>query len=230
MGHKVNPIGLRVGIIRGWDSRWFAVKKDYRDLLAEDIRIRNYIEKNHKSAAIARVEIERFAQRLKVNVHTARPGIIIGRRGAGVEELRKAIETLTKRAPGQVSINVIEVKQPELEAKLVGESIAEQLEKRIAFRRAMKQAVNRAMKAGAKGIRVEVSGRLGGAEIARRERTSQGKVPLHTLKADIDFAVSEAYTTYGRIGVKVWVYRGDVSTEPIKLERRATASVNAQES
>jgi small subunit ribosomal protein S3 len=226
MGQKVNPVGLRVGVIRTWESRWFAVK-EYKSFLEEDVRIRSYIEKNHKSAAVARIEIERFAQRLKVTVHTARPGILIGRKGAGVEDLRKAIEKLTHRPTGQVNISVVEVKRPELEAKLIGENIAEQLEKRIAFRRAMKQAVARAMKAGAKGIRVEVSGRLAGAEIARDERTGQGKVPLHTLKADIDFAVSEAYTTYGRIGIKVWVYRGDVSTEPV---RRLSADVNAQES
>lgn len=228
MGQKVHPIGLRVGSFRTWDSRWYA-EKEYRSLLEEDVRVRSFIEKNHRNAAIARVEIERFAQRVKVTLHTARPGIIIGRRGVGVEELRKAVEKLTRRGTGQISINVQEVKQPELEAKLVGENVAEQLVKRVAFRRAIKQAAGRAMKAGAKGIRVQVSGRLAGAEIARTERTQQGKVPLHTLRADIDFAVSEAYTTYGRIGIKVWVYRGDITT-PSRIERGRMAGADAKES
>jgi len=225
MGQKIHPNGLRVGFFKPHDSRWFA-KKEYRNFLAEDYLIRSFIEKKYKSAAIARVEIERFSQRIKVNLHTARPGIIIGRRGVGVEELRKAVEKLTHRNVGQININVQEVKRPELEAKLVGEKVAEQLEKRVAFRRAIKQAAMQAMKAGAKGVRIQISGRLAGAEIARRERTQQGKVPLHTLRADIDFYISEAYTTYGRIGVKVWVYRGD-TTSPEKIRQDKGQADNA---
>lgn len=206
MGQKVSPIGLRLGIIRDWDSRWFA-EKDYAELLHEDIKIRKFIYKSMGNAAIAKVEIERRAQNAKVIIHTAKPGIVIGRRGAGVESLRKNLEKLVNRP---VQINVQEIKTPDLEAKLVGESIVEQIEKRISFRRAMKQAVYRCMKAGAKGIKVECSGRLAGAEIARSERLFEGRVPLHTLRADIDYAIVEAYTTYGRIGVKVWINRGEI--------------------
>lgn len=229
MGQKIHPKGFRLGRFRNWDSRWFA-EKEYRVLLQEDLKIRDFIEKNYKNAALALVEIERFAQRIKINLHTARPGIIIGRRGAGVEELRKSLERLTQRATGQITLNVQEVKQPELEAKLVGENVADQLEKRVAFRRAIKQAATRAMKAGAKGIRIQVSGRLAGTEIARTERTQQGRVPLQTLRADIDFYVSEANTTYGKIGVQVWVNRGDITPEAIRLERGRSFSVDAKES
>lgn len=216
MGQKVHPIGLRIGIIRSWDSRWYAEKGKYKDNLIEDMLIRKYIEENLSNAAIARVEIERVANRVKLVLHTAKPGVIIGRRGAGIEELRK---TLERKSGKVVQINVAEVLQPALDAKLVADNIVEQLEKRIAFRRAMKQAVARSMKMGAKGIKVQCSGRLAGAEIARTERTFEGKVPLHTLKADIDFAISEAYTTYGRIGVQVWIYRGDINTSRRSVEQ-----------
>lgn len=205
MGQKVNPVGLRLGITRGWDSKWFA-EKGYKDLLREDIAIRKFLTRKLPRAGISRAEIERAANRVKLTLHTAKPGIIIGRRGAGVDELRRDLERLTGKL---LQINVQEIKQPELDAKLVAENVAEQLEKRVAFRRAMKQAVARSMRSGAKGIKVETGGRLAGAEIARSERTFEGKVPLHTLTADIDFATAEAYTTYGRIGIKVWIYRGD---------------------
>lgn len=231
MGQKTHPVGLRLGIIRSWDSRWYAEKAKFRTNLIEDMEIRKYIEKNLGNAAIAHVEIERVANRLKLLLHTAKPGVIIGRRGAGIEELRKSLE---KKSGKIVQINVAEVLQPSLDAKLVADSVVEQLEKRVAFRRAMKQAVNRSMKMGAKGIKIQCSGRLAGAEIARRERTFEGKVPLHTLKADIDFAVSEAYTTYGRIGVQVWIYRGDVQTRKsadrrssVRGEKEVTRDVNA---
>lgn len=216
MGQKVHPIGLRIGIIRSWDSRWYAEKRKYKDNLIEDMLIRKHIEENLSNAAIAHVEIERVANRVKLVLHTAKPGVIIGRRGAGIEELRKTLEHKSGKV---VQINVAEVLQPALDAKLVADNIVEQLEKRIAFRRAMKQAVARSMKMGAKGIKVQCSGRLAGAEIARTERTFEGKVPLHTLKADIDFAISEAYTTYGRIGVQVWIYRGDINTSRRSVEQ-----------
>ncbi len=205
MGQKVSPIGLRLGIIRGWESRWIQ-KKHYVDWLHEDIMLRGFIRKTMRNAGISRIEIER-ADKVSITIHTAKPGIVIGKRGAGIEDLRKKLVSLTGK---EVKVNVVEVKQPELDARLVAENIVEQLEKRVAFRRAMKQAVGRSIRAGAKGIKIQCGGRLAGAEIARSERTFEGKVPLHTLRADIDFAVVEAYTTYGRIGVKVWIYRGDV--------------------
>jgi small subunit ribosomal protein S3 len=196
---------LRLGIIRGWESRWIQ-KKHYVDWLHEDIMLRGFIRKTMRNAGISRIEIER-ADKVSITIHTAKPGIVIGKRGAGIEDLRKKLVSLTGK---EVKVNVVEVKQPELDARLVAENIVEQLEKRVAFRRAMKQAVGRSIRAGAKGIKIQCGGRLAGAEIARSERTFEGKVPLHTLRADIDFAVVEAYTTYGRIGVKVWIYRGDV--------------------
>jgi small subunit ribosomal protein S3 len=207
MGQKVHPKGLRIGIIRGWDSRWYSAVKEAPELLQEDQRLRRYVKKRHYSAGISRVEIERSAQKLKVTVHTGKPGMVIGKGGAGVEQLRKELEGLTKK---QVNLNIVEVKSPELDAQLVAESVASQLEKRIAFKRAMKQAVQRAMRQGAKGIKVAVSGRLGGAEIARREWTWEGSIPLHTLRADIDYGFAQAHTTYGVIGVKVWIYKGQV--------------------
>lgn len=205
MGQKIHPIGLRIGIIRGWESRWFQ-KKHYVEWLHEDVMIRNFIRKTMRNAGISRIEIER-ADKVNVTIQTAKPGIVIGKRGAGIEDLRKRLIALTGK---EVKVNVQEVKQPELDARLVAENIVEQLEKRVAFRRAMKQAVGRSIRAGAKGIKIQCGGRLGGAEIARSERTFEGKVPLHTLRADIDYAMVEAYTTYGRIGVKVWIYRGDI--------------------
>ncbi|MBV8165108.1 MAG: 30S ribosomal protein S3 [Candidatus Eremiobacteraeota bacterium] len=206
MGQKVNPVGFRLGITRTWDSRWFEGRQ-YRDWLHEDLRMRKLVDGLSRSAAVSKLEIERRANQVRVVVSTAKPGIIIGKRGAGIEELKKNLEKVSGR---QVNINVVEIKHPELDAKLVANNIVDQLEKRIAFRRAMRQAIQRTMKAGAKGIKVQVGGRLGGAEIARVERNFEGKVPLHTLRANIDYAHSEAYTTFGRIGVKVWIYLGEV--------------------
>jgi small subunit ribosomal protein S3 len=206
MGQKIHPVGLRLGITRTWDSRWFE-KKHYIDWLHEDVKIRQFFNKWMRSAAISKIEIERRANQARVIVNTAKPGIIIGKRGVGIEEIRKNLEKLTGK---NVQVNVMEIKHPELDARLVGQNIVDQLEKRIAFRRAMKQAIMRTMKAGARGVKVQVSGRLGGAEIARTERNADGKVPLHTLRADIDYANVEAFTTFGRIGVKVWIYRGEV--------------------
>jgi small subunit ribosomal protein S3 len=206
MGQKIHPVGLRLGITRTWDSRWFE-KKHYIDWLHEDVKIRQFFNKWMRSAAISKIEIERRANQARVIVNTAKPGIIIGKRGVGIEEIRKNLEKLTGK---NVQVNVMEIKHPELDARLVGQNIVDQLEKRIAFRRAMKQAIMRTMKAGARGVKVQVSGRLGGAEIARTERNADGKVPLHTLRADIDYAHVEAFTTFGRIGVKVWIYRGEV--------------------
>lgn len=207
MGQKVNPIGLRVGIIRDWESKWYA-GKDFGDLLLEDVKIREYLKKKLKESAVSRIEIERAANRVNVTIHTAKPGMVIGRGGSEVEVLRNEV---TKIAGGKkVHINISEIKNQELDATLVAESIAQQLERRVSFRRALKQSIQRTMRSGAKGIKTAVSGRLGGAEIARSEGYSEGTVPLHTLRADIDYGTAEAHTTYGRIGVKVWIYRGEV--------------------
>ncbi|MBA4495894.1 30S ribosomal protein S3 [Paenactinomyces guangxiensis] len=206
MGQKVHPVGLRVGIIRDWDSKWFG-GKDYAELLHEDIKIREFIRNRLKDAAVSKIEIERAANRVNIGIHTAKPGMVIGKGGTEVESLRQALAKLTNK---KVHININEVKNPELDAYLVAENIAQQLERRISFRRAMKQAIGRTLRAGAKGVRTMVSGRLGGADIARSEGYSEGTVPLHTLRADIDYGFAEAHTTYGRIGVKVWIYRGEV--------------------
>jgi ribosomal protein S3, bacterial type len=207
VGQKVNPHGLRVGIIKTWDSRWFAGKKNFAKFLHEDVKIREYIKRKLFTSGIARVEIERAGGRVKITIHTGKPGMVIGRGGSGIEELRKNVSKLTE---SQIDINIAEIKQQDLSSVLVAENIAAQLEKRIAFRRAMKQAVGRTIKAGAKGIKVMVSGRLGGAEIARSESYREGSIPLHTLRADIDYGTAEAHTTYGRIGIKVWIYKGEV--------------------
>lgn len=206
MGQKVNPVGLRIGIIRDWESKWYA-GKDFGKLLLEDVKIREYLKNTLKDSAVSRIEIERAANRVSVSIHTAKPGMVIGKGGAEVELIRAYLSNMTGK---RVHINIIEIKNPELDATLVAESIAQQLERRIAFRRAMRQAIQRSMRAGAKGIRTLVSGRLGGAEIARSEGYSEGTVPLHTLRADIDYGTAEAHTTYGRLGVKVWIYRGEV--------------------
>jgi small subunit ribosomal protein S3 len=206
VGQKVNPIGLRLGIIRDWESKWYA-GKDYGELLLEDIKIRDHLKKRLKDAAVAKIEIERAANRVNVTIHTAKPGMVIGKGGSEVENIRNEITKMTNK---KVHINIAEVKKPELNATLVAENIAQQLERRISFRRAMKQAIQRTMRAGALGIRTMTSGRLGGADIARSEGYSEGTVPLHTLRADIDYGTAEAHTTYGRIGVKVWIYRGEV--------------------
>lgn len=206
MGQKVNPIGFRVGVIRDWESRWYA-GKDYADLLHEDIKIREYIEERLKDAAVSKVEIERAANRVNILISTGKPGMVIGRGGSEVEALRKSLNELTGK---KVHINIVEIKRPDIDAKLVAENIARQLESRISFRRAQKQVIQRAMRAGAKGIRTQVSGRLNGADMARSESYSEGTVPLHTLRADIDYAHAEADTTFGKLGVKVWIYRGEV--------------------
>jgi small subunit ribosomal protein S3 len=207
VGQKVNPVGLRLGIIRDWESKWYA-DKDFGDLLLEDVKIREFLKNKLKDAAVSRIEIERAANRVNVTIHTAKPGMVIGKGGAEVEVIRGQLTKLTNGK--KVHINISEIKNPELDAILVAESIAQQLERRIAFRRAMKQAIQRTLRAGAKGIKTSVSGRLGGAEIARTEGYTEGTVPLHTLRADIDYGTAEAHTTYGRIGVKVWIYRGEV--------------------
>jgi len=218
MGQKIHPVGLRLGITRTWDSLWFE-KKHYQDWLHEDVAIRKYFTRWMRPAAISRIEIERRANQARVIINTGKPGIIIGKRGVGIEEIRKNLEKLTGKT---VQVNVVEIKHIELDARLVAQNIVDQLEKRIAFRRAMKQSIMRSMKAGAKGIRVQVSGRLGGAEIARTERNHDCKVPLHTLRADIDYAHVEAFTTFGRIGVKVWIYRGEVLPDQPREQARPT--------
>ncbi|MGM0652044.1 MAG: 30S ribosomal protein S3 [Bacillota bacterium] len=206
MGQKVSPIGFRIGVIRDWDARWFA-GKNYKDLLHEDLAIREYLHEKLESASLSKVEIERAANNLRINIHTAKPGMVIGRGGTGVEELRKQLEAMTDK---KVHLNIIEIKKPELDAFLVAENVASQLERRIAFRRAMKQAVFRTMRNGAKGVKIACSGRLGGSEMARDESYHEGTVPLQTLRADIDYGFIEAKTTYGRIGVKVWIYKGEI--------------------
>lgn len=206
MGQKVHPNGLRVGVYRDWNSRWFADKKDIPALLVEDAKIRKYIKTTYYNSGVSRIELERTQGQIRVVVHTGKPGMIIGKGGAGIEDLRKSLEAMTGK---KVRIDIIEVRAPELDAQLVAEGIAQQLEKRISARRAMKQAITRAMRLGAKGARVIISGRIGGAEIARRERDWEGTVPLHTLRADIDYGIAEANTTYGKIGVKVWIYKGE---------------------
>lgn len=214
MGQKVNPTGLRIGIIRDWDAKWYA-EKDFADNLHEDLHIRKYIQEKLADASVSTVEIERAAKKVNVSIHTAKPGMVIGKGGAEVEKLRNELNQLTGK---RVHINIVEIKKPDLDAKLVGEAIAEQLENRVAFRRAMKQGIQRTMRAGAKGIKVQVAGRLNGADMSRVEHFSEGTVPLHTLRADVDYAWTEAATTYGRLGVKVWIYRGEVL--PAKKDNR----------
>lgn len=206
MGQKVNPAGLRLGIIRDWESKWYA-EKDFADLLHEDIKIRDYLKKKLKESSVSKIEIERAANRVNVTIHTAKPGMVIGKGGTEVENIRSAVAKISNK---KVHINISEIKNADLDAILVAENIAQQLERRVSFRRAMKQVIQRTMRSGAKGIKTLVSGRLGGAEIARSEGYSEGTVPLHTLRADIDYGTAEAHTTYGRIGVKVWIYRGEV--------------------
>ncbi len=218
MGQKVNPNGLRIGINKGWQSKWFAVK-DYARLLKEDIIIRNIIEDQLGNAGVSKIEIERTEEEVKVDMHTSKPGIVIGRRGVTINDIRDLIE---KKTGSIIQLNIIEIKKPELVAKLVAESIASQLMGRVSFRKAMKKAVSLCMKAGAKGIKVQCAGRLGGAEMARTEWYREGRVPLHTLRADIDYGFAEAKTTFGKIGVKVWIYMGDIipDKEEIKKEKK----------
>jgi small subunit ribosomal protein S3 len=214
VGQKVNPIGLRIGVIRDWESRWYA-GKDYAELLHEDLKVREYISKRLAESSVSKVEIERAANRLNVTIHTAKPGMVIGKGGTEVEALRKALNSLTGK---RVHINILEIKKADIDAKLVAENVARQLENRVSFRRAQKQVIQRAMRAGAKGIKTMVSGRLGGADIARSESYSEGTVPLHTLRADIDYAHAEADTTYGKLGVKVWIYKGEILPTKKKTE------------
>lgn len=207
MGQKVNPHGLRVGVIKDWDAKWYANDKNFADLLIEDNKVREFIKNKLYAAGISRVVIERTANRVKINIHTAKPGIVIGKGGQGVEDLKNEIAKMTGK---NILINIVEIKNPETDAQLVAENIAAQIEKRVSFRRAMKQAISRTMKFNVKGIKTAVSGRLGGAEMARTERYHEGTIPLQTLRADIDYGFAEAHTTYGKIGVKVWIYKGEV--------------------
>lgn len=217
MGQKVNPIGLRLGINRTWDSRWFA-GKDYGEMLHDDLKLREFLNKRLKQAGVSRIVIERPAKRARVTIHTARPGVVIGKKGADIEKLR---QDLSKMTGGDVNLNIVEIRKPEIDAKLVAESIAQQLERRVAFRRAMKRAVQNAMRLGAQGIRINCSGRLGGAEIARTEWYREGRVPLHTLRADIDYGEATAHTTYGACGVKVWIFKGEVMAhDPMAQDKR----------
>jgi small subunit ribosomal protein S3 len=225
MGQKVNPIGLRLGINRTWDSRWFATD-DYDKMLHEDLHLRKYLTDRLQQAGVARVVIERPAKKARVTIHTARPGVVIGKKGADIEKLRSDLAKLTK---SEVNLNIIEIRKPEIDAKLVAENIAQQLERRVAFRRAMKRAVQSAMRLGALGIRINCSGRLGGAEIARVEWYREGRVPLHTLRADIDFGVATAKTTYGTCGVKVWVFKGEIMAhDPMAQDKRAAEQAPAR--
>jgi small subunit ribosomal protein S3 len=223
MGHKVNPIGMRLGINRTWDSRWFG-DDDYAKLLAEDLKIRAFLEKRLSAAGISRIVIERPAKKARVMIHTARPGVVIGKKGQEIEQLRREVSKLS--SAGDVALNIVEIRKPELDAKLVAENIAQQLQRRVTFRRAMKRAVQSAMRLGAEGIKVVCGGRLGGAEIARSEWYREGRVPLHTLRANIDFGRATAFTPYGTCGIKVWVFRGEIMEhDPMAAERRVTEGV-----
>ena len=222
MGQKINPTGLRIGVIKDWESRWYADANSFGDTLVEDYNLREYLLKALAPAGVPKVEIERDAKRVRINIHCAKPGMVIGRGGSEIEKLKKICE---KKISGdkEVFINIVEVKQPDLDAQLVAESIAAQLEKRVSFRRALKQAISRTMKLGAKGIKTQVSGRIGGAEIARTERYHEGTIPLQTIRADIDYGFAEAHTTYGIIGVKVWLYKGEVLHDTRKPRREGGA-------
>ena len=218
MGRKVHPIGFRLGIIKDWESKWFAEGKEYRRLLIQDVKIRELIHGDLGRAAISRIEIKRFPKQLAVAIHTGKPGIVIGRRGANVNSLKEKLEALTGIEGKNLRLDVVEVDRPDVDAHVVAESMAEQLERRVSQKRAMRQVMGRAMRAGAKGIRISCSGRLAGSEMARRDWAREGQVPLHTLRADIDYAHSEALTTFGRIGIKVWIYRGEVLPEAMETE------------
>jgi small subunit ribosomal protein S3 len=228
LGHKVNPNGFRLGVIKGWESRWYA-NRNYKDLVSEDYKLRKLIMKRLANASVSRVEIERVAStQISIAIHTAKPGIVIGKSGESVERLRQALEAMTKKSDiaKKVRLSILEIRNPEVDATLVGRSIAEQIEKRVSFRRAMKQAVQKAMRGGAKGIKVIVGGRLGGAEIARTEKEVEGSVPLQTLRANIDYALAEAHTTFGVIGIKVWIYHGDILPERQRAEGFRAADTN----
>ncbi len=224
MGHKVNPIGLRLGINRTWDSRWYA-DSGYSDLLHEDLQIRKALRKRLQQAGVSRIVIERPAKKARITIHTARPGVVIGKKGADIEKLRRDLQTMTGN---DVHLNIVEIRKPEIDARLVAENIAQQLERRVAFRRAMKRAVQSAMRLGAQGIRINCGGRLGGAEIARTEWYREGRVPLHTLRADVDFGEATAKTTYGTCGVKVWVFKGEIlAHDPMAQDKRAQEAQTA---
>ncbi|HWA49220.1 MAG TPA: 30S ribosomal protein S3 [Dongiaceae bacterium] len=225
MGQKVNPIGLRVGINRTWDSRWFA-GRDFANLLHEDLKLKKYLTERLGQAGVSRIVIERPAKKARVTIHTARPGVVIGKKGADIEKLRS---DLAKMTGSEVSLNIVEIRKPEIDAKLIADNIAQQLERRVAFRRAMKRAVQSAMRLGALGIRINCSGRLGGAEIARMEWYREGRVPLHTLRAEIDFGEGTAKTTYGTCGVKVWVFKGEIMAhDPMAVDKRASENQAAR--
>jgi small subunit ribosomal protein S3 len=217
VGQKVHPKGFRLGVIEGWDSRWYA-RREYAELLHEDIKVRNFLKKRLYHAGVSKIEIERAANKAKINIHTARPGIVIGKKGAEIEKLKAELQKLTEK---ETFINIHEVRRPDVDAQLVSENVALQLERRVAFRRAMKEAVARAMRMGALGVRIQSSGRLGGSEIARREWYREGRVPLHTLRADVNYGTAEAKTTYGVIGVRVWIFRGEVLTRQEEEQRAA---------
>lgn len=210
MGQKVHPIGFRIGVTKPWEARWFATKSTFATLLAEDLKVRRFVKEKLFSAGVSRIELERAANKLRINVFAARPGIAIGKKGAGIEQIRIDIAKLLKKTVDDVVLNVTEVRKAEADAQLIAESIANQIERRIAYRRAMKKSIQQAMKFGVKGIKIRCSGRLGGAEIARTDKYSEGSIPLHTLRADIDYGFGEAKTTYGIIGIKVWVFKGEV--------------------
>lgn len=216
MGQKVNPHGLRVGVIKNWDTQWYADKKDFSKFLKEDYEIRKFLKKKYFVSAIAKITIERAANKVSISVHTAKPGVLIGKQGAEIEEMKKALAKIVKNK--HIAINIIEVKKPDCNAQLVAESIAAQLEKRASFRRTMKQAISKAMRLGVKGVKVMVSGRLDGAEIARSEQYHEGSIPLQTLRADIEYGLAEALTTFGIIGIKVWIYKGEVLGGVVKTE------------
>ncbi len=221
MGHKINPIGFRVGINRTWDSRWYA-DDDFADLLHQDIKIREYLTEKLKQASVSKIIIERPAKKARVTIYSARPGVVIGKKGADIEKLRKDVARMTN---SDVSLNIVEVRKPEIDAKLVADNIAQQLERRVSTRRALKRAVQSAMRMGAEGIRINCAGRLGGAEIARTVWYREGRVPLHTLRAEVDYATSSAHTTYGVCGIKVWIYKGDILVhDPMATEKKAQAS------
>lgn len=220
MGQKINPTGLRVGVIKDWESRWYANANDFGSTLVEDYKIREYLLKSLASAGVPKIEIERDAKRVRINIHCAKPGMVIGRGGSEIDKLKAICE---KKLGKEVALNIIEIKQPDLNAQLVAENIAAQLEKRVSFRRALKQAIGRTMKLGARGIKTQVSGRLGGAEIARSESYHEGTIPLQTIRADIDYGFAEAHTTYGRIGVKVWIYKGEVLHDNRKPKKEGGA-------
>ncbi|MBQ2932612.1 MAG: 30S ribosomal protein S3 [Clostridia bacterium] len=226
MGQKVNPHGIRVGIIKDWDSRWYADKKNYGENLVEDYKLRAFLKKKLFLAGVAKIEIEKFANKIRLSIHAAKPGIVIGKGGSEIDKLKKDVENLTGKA---VILNVIEVKAPDMSAQLVAENIASQLERRISYRKAMKQCMTRTMKLGAKGIKTAVSGRVGGAEIARTEQYHEGTIPLQTLRADIDYGFAEADTTYGKLGVKVWIYKGEVLAESKNAAKEVKAPAKKRE-